>query len=438
MLLNLIKKDLKLIFLDKEYLIVVLLMPIIISSILSFALQSAFDSTIEINQFDIGVVYNPSTEQVDFPFIDESDFDEETLEDVSGDYIFFDQFLNQDEINDIMNYKRVSYDEGIRLMKDNQISALIILEEDFSQDLLYNFVSPFRKPIKIRLIKNGARNISPEITEEILKGFASQINQRLVAKNILIELSASNDVTIDYDNMGSFFEMDEQEMLDINFENTAVDQKETVSSADYYSGAMLAMFLLFVAGSSSTLLLDEKDNMTYHRMITSGVSFTKILTSKFIMIFLLALFEGITMVTYSALVLKVNWGDMTTIGLLVIFSAVTVASFGLMLSLISFYKENRKLTILLNSVVFQVLAAIGGSFIPVEALPNLLQKLRYLPFNGVILKVILNAMQGLTYQESFMEFGLLGVNVLIFLSISLYLIKKGEDHHDHGNEDPVY
>lgn len=427
MLIKMIMKDLKLMFHDKEYVLIVVFMPIILSSILSFALQSSFESTIEIEQFKIGVVKEYEVnEDYKIPFITENTVSDDIIKDINGDKIFFNNFLDQKEINDIMAYEILDYNEGIEKIKNDEISALIILDRNFSNNVLLNFVSPFRKEINIRIVKNEARSITSNIANEIIKGFNKRMNQMVISKNVLIELAANRDITSsleDIDSKLSSFNESIDEFK-VNITNSSIENRPFINSSSYYSAAMFAMFLLFVAGSSSTLLLDEKKRMTYDRMIVSGISKETILLGKYCTILMLAIIESIVMITYSSIILKVYWGSMVNILLIVISAAITVASFGLMISIIAFNSNNRKLTVLLNSVVFQVLAALGGSFIPVQVLPSIIQKLRYLPFNGVVLKLILNSMQGLSINESIFEFSLLGVNVIIFLSMSYLLMRK--------------
>lgn len=431
MFIKMILKDLKLVFHDKEYLLIVILMPIILSSILSFALQSAFQSTYQIDQFKIGVVKEYTVgESYDIPFMKNLALDSEILADANGDKIFFDNFLDQEEIKEIMDYEIMTYDAGIQKIKDDEISALVILDEDFSKDIFINFVSPFRKSIDIRVIKNDSKSITSNIAYEIINGFSTRVNQMMISKNVLIELAAENDLLNSINNiesrLSSFTESIED--YEVTIEKNAIENKKTINSSGYYSAGMLAMFLLFVAGNSSTFLLDEKRNMTYDRMIVSGISKTKILLGKYITIFSLVLLESFVMIAYSSYVLNVQWGSLVKLLMVVLTGAITVASFGLMISIITFNNNNRKLTVLLNSVIFQILAALGGSFIPVEALPQMMQKLRYLPFNGVILKLFLNTMQGLSIRESYFEFSLLGFNTLVFLCISYVLIRKGDQY----------
>jgi ABC-2 type transport system permease protein len=406
-------------------------MPIILSSILSFALQSAFQSTYQIDQFEIGVVKGYTVEKsYEIPFMEDVDFESDVLSDANGDKIFFDNFLDQEGIKKIMSYQILTYEEGIQKIKDNEISALVILDENFSRDIFINFVSPFRKAINIRVIKNQSRSITSNIAYEIIKGFTTRVNQMIISKNVLIELAAENEMLSSITDIESRLTSFNESLEDYNvtIKKTAVESKKTIDSRSYYSAAMLAMFLLFVAGNSSTLLLDEKRNMTYDRMIVSGISKSKILLGKYITIFSLVLLESFVMIAYSSYILNVQWGSLFKLLVVAITGAITVASFGLMISIITFNNNNRKLTVLLNSVIFQILAALGGSFIPVEALPQIMQKLRYLPFNGVILKLFLNTMQGLTIRESFFEFSILGINTLVFLIISYVLIRKGDQY----------
>lgn len=430
MVFNLIKKDLKLIFADKGYLLIVILMPIILSTILSFALSSTFESSNPISIFKIGVVkeYN-SNDSIDKKYLSNDIIDAGILEMLNGDTIFFDNFLDQDEIKNIMTYEVMNLEKGKKLIKEDEISALIILDSNFSKNIILNFISQLKKEVNIKIIKNPQRQVTSEIVSEVISTFNDRLNQLLISKEVLFNIAIENDLKFKADNIKNQISglMENEEKYEIIYKDEVLNDKNIITAKDYYSAAMLAMFLLFVAGNSSTLLLDEKKKMTYDRMLILGVSKEKILLGKFIVIFLLAIIECLVMIFYSKIVLNVLWGDIITLVILVFLASITIASFGLMLSIISFNANNRKLSSLLNSLIFQIMAAIGGSFIPIEVLPSLMKKLRYLPFNGVILRIILNGLQGLDYQKSLFEFALLLLNSLVFIGISFYLIRKGEN-----------
>jgi ABC-2 type transport system permease protein len=432
MLFNILKKDLKLLLRDKEFIMLVILMPIVIISILSFALSGMFDSTIEINKFKVAVVKEYNEAEFKIPFIKENDIDLELMKEISADEIFFDKFLNQKEIKDIMNYEILTWDEAEKEIKKDTISAIIILDEDFEKNLAINFLMPLRKEINIRLIKNPVRSLTPQITEEILSGFNDKMNQILISKNILIEKLVENGKSLDINFVEKQIKAFQNSSDDfkINISKKALESRDQITSKAYYSAAMLSMFLLFVAGIGSSILLDEKRQMTYDRLIISGVSKRTVLLGKYFTIFSLAILECIVVVMYSSIILKVEWGNSITLLISIVVSSITVASFGLMIAIISFQSDNRKLAVLLNSVIFQVMSAIGGSFIPVEALPKIIQSLRFIPFNGVILNILLNNMQALSYKESLFEFGILLINTIIFLAISFYIMNKGGNKNE--------
>jgi len=427
MFLAIIKKDLKILLRDKTFVLIVVLMPIVIITILSVALNSAFDSDIKIDKFKIAIVKEYDDSEIDILNNKDFDIDLETIKEINPNEIFFSDFLEQDEIKEIMDYEIMTLDNAKEEMNDNKISAIIILDNDFYNDLIINFISPLRNEINIKLIKNPSRNLTPMIVEEILKGFNKKINQMIISKNILIDKMIESGEGINSEKIKNQMENFnfEYDKFSVNINSTTIEKRNNINAKSYYSAAMLAMFLLFVAGMSGSLLLDEKIQMTYDRQLISGVSKKIILLGKYFTIFTIAIVQCLVLILYSKLALNVEWGNYYNLLLFVLLFSVTVSSFGLMISIVSFKSENRKLATVLNSVIFQIMAALGGSFIPVEALPKIMKGLRFIPFNGVILKMVLNNMQGLSLTDNLFEIFLLILNSIVFIIISIYLMNKG-------------
>lgn len=155
----------------------------------------------------------------------------------------------------------------------------------------------------------------------------------------------------------------------------------------------------------------------------------QILLAKATVISTIALLQIVVMMAYAALAFGVDWGDPLALILLSLTLAVTIGAMGLFFALWTLNRGDFRVSRMLESVVFQVMALLGGSFIPVEVLPAVLRPLSYLPLNGGALRAFLTLMRGEGLGEIAFHLGLLLVNMVLFAGLALLQVNRGGAAH---------
>jgi ABC-2 type transport system permease protein len=124
---NIFIKDLKLFLSDKKTLALIILMPIILTTILSFALTGSFAQAGSDFTLNVGIVkeYDKAKEEkrftdfmVDFAEtykVDIDEFQEDEFSEFNPEKIFFEDYLGSEEIKEILYYKVVNREEGLKL-----------------------------------------------------------------------------------------------------------------------------------------------------------------------------------------------------------------------------------------------------------------------------------------------------------------------------------
>jgi ABC-2 type transport system permease protein len=219
------------------------------------------------------------------------------------------------------------------------------------------------------------------------------------------------------------------EDMDIEINDMVVEGRKGITSADYYAAAMMAMFILFSAGHGGRMLLEEKENKTYGRMIMAGTSKFSILSGKFVVVFLLASIQITIMTIYSHLVLKVQWGSFINTAIISGAAAFAVAGLGSFIASATFRAGNFKLANTFESAVIQIMALLGGSFFPVDVMPKVIQNLSFLSLNGLALKSYLKVMSGYGLNDIINNVAVLVVTGMIFLILSVAMLKGKEEHY---------
>ncbi|ATW25159.1 ABC transporter permease [Candidatus Formimonas warabiya] len=415
-ILRMIGKDLKILLSDKKALAIMILMPVILTTILSLALKGVFARGGESGTIPLVVVkmYDRDQDEADFLKTLQSGFlmqglDGETRaklarsnEKLDGERIFFEEFLGSPEMKKMITYHLADASRARQELKEGKVAALLILPEHFIYDMKMNMLTPFRNQVELRVVSNPEQQIRGQIVHRIVAAFADTLSSVIIGKNVLIETALERDLGGEaMERMETLVESmsDDLKKIRVDVENMPVEGKRQVSSFDYYGAAIMAMFILFAAGHGGRLLLEEKQNTTYQRMVIAGTSKLAMLTGKFFTVFLFVLIQTAVMITFSGLTLKVHWGNMLLVTLISLCAAFAVAGAGLLIAVAAFRAENDRVANIFETAVIQTMALLGGSFIPVELLPSFMQKLSIFSLNGIALKSYLKVMMGYGFDE---------------------------------------
>lgn len=441
-------RDLRILLSDKKTLAIILLMPIILTSILSFALSGAFGDNPEVPEFEVSVVRNYEQVSASEALVNvmsdnligslmPEDIKRDlinTASDTDMEKIFFEDFLGHEDISSMMTYTIEDEETAYSRLKNNETSAIIILPENFLTASYTNMFTTYQSKLEIEVIRNPERSVTPSIAVSIVNGFMDRMASSNIRKNIAIESFLAADIASGDMDDDKIVENLIESSFTQDFEVTFIDETATgrtaISSKGYYSVSMLTLFLLFSAGRGSYMLLEEKRDFTYQRMLTAGVSKWQILAGKFFVVFSIVVIQLIALILYSTYVLGVNWGSPLELSVISIFTAFAVAGLGSLLAVVTFISDKTRIASLFESVIFQVMGLIGGAYIPVEILPKEIQSISKLPLNGVALKAYLSIMTGSGLDELSNSLLLLALNGIVFAAAAVYLMgMKGETKH---------
>ncbi len=452
-IISIIIKDLKIILSDKKALAIMIVMPIVLTTILSMALKGSFISSEGNNVKTVNVAivkhYDENTDSQMFKIALNNSIISQGMGDkvlselkdsgnsINPEEMIFDDFLNSKEISEIINYRLEKEEKAMELLNKGDVSAVLFLPDKFIYDMKINLLTPFRNNVEIKIITHPDRNIDGQIVKSVIEAYSSAMSSIIIGKNVIIETALANNVSFnDISNMEEIMEGMSKliEDINVNIENVVVEGKKNISSADYYAVAMMTMFILFAAGQGGRMLLEEKDNLTYQRMIVAGTSSLGILCGKLITIFLIALFQIFTMITFSHYALKVQWGNLNLVILISLAAAFSVAGLGTFIGAISYKAGNYKIANIFESAIIQGMALLGGSFFPIEVLPKIMQNLSFLSINGIALKLYIKVLIGYGTKDVINNIFILTIIGLIFSVLAIIVLNRKEGYNAKYNK----
>lgn len=167
---------------------------------------------------------------------------------------------------------------------------------------------------------------------------------------------------------------------------------KAVTSFQYYSAAMLCMFMLFHITVGAKSFLQEKDTETLARMLMTPAQKSVILFGKWLGTYLFAIIQFFIFLIVTINVFGVDWGgNLLLVSVLGLSYAAAVSGISMLLaSCIS----DMKTADAIGGFGIQLLAVLGGSMLPLYQFPDVLQSVSKAVPNRWALDGFLSLMEG--------------------------------------------
>ena len=436
MIKKLVIKDIKVLFSDKKSLLTFILMPMILTTILSFALTGSFGEPGKMDTIKVGIVkeYDAEADIEKFKAVASSMVDSNSesgnvnlMEIINFEEVFFNTFLGDETLKGILSVEIMDKKTALAALEEEKVAVVALLPENFVYDQYVNFMLPNRNSMDVIIIGHPDYGYSTQIVSSVFSSYFDTLNKQIVNKNVFLEVGSDHlELEALFSSLPSIMGNEDTEERIEHIQLTSIPGKKLISSFAYYSIAMMAMFVLYSAAHTGRELLNEKKTLTLDRGVVSGVRYIKVLTSKFIMTLLLCFIQMGALVAYASFILGVQWTNPIKILIAIFFSGLAVSGLGIMISAITLTSENYKVANIFENVLIHVFALVGGSYIPLEVLPKIFGTLKYFALNGVVLDLFINTYQDNQWVALLPLYGLLTLLAIAFSLIALIILKRKE------------
>lgn len=283
--------------------------------------------------------------------------------------------LTQGELNELIELEVIEEDEGRKLLDRGKASALLIIPENFGQNIWDG------QSTEILLIKNPAEQFLPQIAEEILDTMTLVLSSlRHLFADELDTVRELADLEEFPDEAISALSLQFKDRIDgaskylfppvISLKQiTLSEEKEDVENLSvqaYILPAIAVMFLLFICNAVFEDILIEKESGTLMRLRISPVNLTEYIWSKIVISTLIGILCTSLLIILGRVLFSIHWGDPAAVALLVLCLNILIAGF--IAFLFSFVHTERQAGALLTTVIL-LMSMLGGSMIPVENYP---------------------------------------------------------------------
>lgn len=340
-----------------------ILMPLILTCILGAALGSVVDGGSQIDDIKVGYVQTDQSEAANM-------FKTDVLEKMKS--IKVTEASSEDEIKKLLDKKKI--DVGIVIpnhWEAGNMSAFVYADPDqtLKSSIIETAAASFIEQYKA--VKEAASASMDYIskTAAVKQGKLdpSHFAEKLVKT---LEKETGDKLTITEKSVGS----------------------EAVTSFQYYSAAMLCMFMLFHMTVGAKSFLQEKETETLSRMLMTPAQKYAILLGKWLGTYLFAIIQFFIFLIVTINVFGVDWGgNLLFVSVLGLAYAAAVSGISMLLaSCISDMKSADAI----GGFGIQLLAVLGGSMLPLYQFPDFLQSVSKAVPNRWALDGFLSLMEG--------------------------------------------
>ncbi|ENQ3079323.1 ABC transporter permease [Bacillus sp. WLY-B-L8] len=212
-----------------------------------------------------------------------------------------------------------------------------------------------------------------------------------------------------------------------SFKLTAHTLKDTSKNRDMTNQTVgyLMMFMLFSAVNFSGLILKEKENRTYFRLLSTPIDGRKYILSNVAVNMVVMLVQIIVTVLFMTNVFHIdpNIPLIAMIGVLMIFGLIAI---GLSLAIVSLAKNSASANAMQNIIITPT-CLLAGCFFPFDIMPASVQKIaEFLPQRW-LLDTITKIQQGTQFADLYLNILILFAFALSFFLIAIYKFGRNND-----------
>ncbi|GAA0287364.1 ABC-2 type transport system permease protein [Gracilibacillus halotolerans] len=421
-MLTFLLKDLLIFWRDRKEVLIVILLPLLLVIVLSFAMGGMFDNNNNLSMdMNIGFVVEDDQEQSLQSYEDMLSSMDELTEEEKAQFLaiassirpidMFEQFFNDPEVNDWMEVEKLSRAEAEEKVENGDIHAMFVIPQDYTKNFLENILHGREMDQSFEFIVMDA-GIEIETLYSIIQNYADQMNLQFAIQNI-----------------GGEIQMEEIHLPEGGRE--VAEGVEPFTLKQYFAIAISALFSLFIISTVVSRIAIERRDRTFNRIILTNVPARNFLFGKTAATFLLSWLQVMLVFIGSHLILNVFDGKALSfwLGLILVATAFSIAIAGISTIFSSFMLKTKNTDTVdgLIMIFIILLGTLGGGFVPIYVFPAWLQQVSQWIPNGLVLSALTEWFQYESMSTLWMPtlyLVILGV-VTFFIGVMLYPKRGG-------------
>lgn len=362
-------------------------MPLILITILGFALGSVLDGSVQTVTGKAALIMHTSEEAelsvfknalAEVPMPEKiQDQLYEQAESFSPVSMLKHEIFGNEELQSIITLEELPASKLQEVKKAGQYSAVIEVPAQFTSRTLESLFIEEKAIPPLTVYTNEGKELSAAIVEDVMAGFQEQYSvwAALGKEGLLNEVRSMSSSNVS----GSI---------------ETLTKKKPIGAFSYYAVGMSVMFVLFIASSISSGSFMEKKWNVFDRILLANVPKWTYVLSVFLSTVAIAFLQIIILYTGAALLYGVRWPDLAAFLCVTLALCTAVGGISVFLMSLNNRLGSESASKLFMSAFVAVLAFVGGSFTPVGNMSEWLEKIGRMTPNGAAMSAYFDIMQG--------------------------------------------
>jgi ABC-2 type transport system permease protein len=286
---------------------------------------------------------------------------------------FVDGVLAGPGLAEVVTLRRVDEAQARNLVDRGEADAAFLIPAGFSTSVQQGGSAT------VTVLEAGESPVAGQVARSLAEAFAAQVAATGLSVRTALDAAGRPPTEAEAQRLG---EQAAGRQLPVGLVDGRVGVRE-VKPANYFGPSMAIFFLFFTVSFGARSLLIERRQGTLRRLLASAAPPGAVIAGKALAAFVLGVTSVLVMWLATSLVFGADWGDPLAVVALTVSSVL--AAIGITALVITLARTDEQADGFSSLVVF-TLALLGGNFIYIAQLPDLLQRLSLLTPNGWALR----------------------------------------------------
>lgn len=271
------------------------------------------------------------------------------------------QLLDPDEVN-----------RGRRMVREGDLDVLLVVPPNYSNAIIASDTAA------LDIYYNPGGGIPVDVARSIIQGINDQFNTAAIAGQLIPAYAQSTGDDIDVFNLigqiqQEAFTRSAQDIIQLDRVNVEGESEE-FDALQFFAPSMAIFFLTFGMAAGARSILEDMRNWTMQRIVTTPMPRWGYMAGKTIGTYVSGIFQMTILIVTTLLVSTFVFGNdiaiwgSDVVAIILLVMAVVLAATGLGMVIAAFGKNPEQVQAL-STVVLIILAAVGGTFLPVDDVP---------------------------------------------------------------------
>jgi ABC-2 type transport system permease protein len=286
---------------------------------------------------------------------------------------FVDGVLTGPGLAEVVTLRRVGAAEARDLVDRGDADAAFLIPAGFSASVRRGGSAT------ITVLESGANPVAGQVARSLAEGFTAQVAATGLSVRTALDAAGRPPTEAEANRLA---ERAAAAPPPIRLVDGGVGARQ-IKPSNYFGPSMAIFFLFFTVSFGARSLLVERRQGTLRRLLASAAPPGAVIAGKALAAFVLGVTSVLVMWLATTLVFGADWGDPLAVVALTVSSVL--AAIGITALVVTLARTDEQADGYGSLVVF-TLALLGGNFIYLAQLPDLLQRLSLLTPNGWALR----------------------------------------------------